>query len=175
MYASTVSRTSLALLLIGATGACATRSNPAPPPDPGASCGPTASANAPPVLPLTVAKSDGHKPVPGMSRRVRPRNVDDVVAAMNREYPADLRSEGIGGTTVVWVFVDGRGEVEASSIAQTSGEEALDAAALRVAEVLAFDVASPSECVPFWTSLPFTFTPTQANGSGPNGFGDTPR
>jgi len=91
---------------------------------------------------------------------VRPelRNRGDVQRALTREYPPLLRDAGIGGTVVVWFFINAQGELENTEIAESSGQQALDDAALRVAQVMEFTPAlNRDEQVPVWISLPITF------------------
>jgi TonB family protein len=92
---------------------------------------------------------------------VRPdiKNRQDLSSALEREYPPLLRDAGIGGMAQVWFFVDETGTVARTLINQTSGHQALDEAALRVAEVIQFTPAlNRDEPVPVWISLPINFT-----------------
>lgn len=87
------------------------------------------------------------------------RNVGDVQQALETEYPPALLDAGIGGTTTVWFFIDPSGEVQQTRIAQPSGHEALDEAALRVARVMEFTPAmNRDEPVPVWVQFPIRFT-----------------
>ncbi len=86
-------------------------------------------------------------------------NAAEIRRAMEREYPPLLRDAGIGGTTVVWFFIDENGVVRNQTIQASSGNEALDEAALRVAPVFEFTPAeNRGEPVPAWVQLPITFT-----------------
>ena len=86
-------------------------------------------------------------------------NADAVRRAMEREYPPLLRDAGIGGTTIVWFFIDEAGVVRNQAIQKSSGSEALDEAALRVAPVFEFTPAeNRGNPVPVWVQLPITFT-----------------
>ena len=86
-------------------------------------------------------------------------NAAEVTRALEREYPPLLRDAGIGGTTIVWFFIDRTGEVQRQEIRTSSGSEALDEAALRVAPVFRFTPAlNQGEPVPVWVQLPITFT-----------------
>ncbi len=87
------------------------------------------------------------------------RNVDEVRAALTREYPAVLRDAGIGGTVVMWFFINDAGAVENVQVNQTSGFEQLDAAAMTVANVFEFTPAiNQNEQVAVWVAIPITFT-----------------
>ncbi len=85
-------------------------------------------------------------------------NVDEVRRALEREYPPLLRDAGIGGTVKVWFFIDENGVVQNQVVKESSGHQALDAAALRVAPVFKFTPAlNRDKAVPVWVSLPITF------------------
>ena len=91
---------------------------------------------------------------------VRPDLVNerDVQLALEREYPPIVRDAGIGGTVNVHFFIDAEGVVQRVLVAQTSGHEALDEAALRVARVFRFTPAlNEDEVVPVWITIPITF------------------
>jgi len=86
-------------------------------------------------------------------------NGAEVMRALEREYPPLLRDAGIGGTTVVWFFIDETGVVQGQEVQTSSGHEALDQAALRVAPVFRFTPAlNQDQPVPVWVQLPITFT-----------------
>jgi protein TonB len=85
-------------------------------------------------------------------------NRDEVVRAMEREYPPLLRDAGIGGTVKVYFFIDENGQVQDTRIDQTSGHQALDDAALKVANIYKFSPAlNRDKKVPVWVSFPITF------------------
>lgn len=85
-------------------------------------------------------------------------NRDDVVRAMEREYPPLLRDAGIGGTVRVYFFIDENGQVQDTRIDQSSGHQALDDAALKVANIYRFSPAlNRDKKVPVWVSFPITF------------------
>lgn len=85
-------------------------------------------------------------------------NREEVVAAMADAYPPLLREAGIGGTVRVWFFIDEKGVPEDTRIHESSGHEALDRAAIEVAEVFRFTPAlNRSEEVPVWVQFPITF------------------
>jgi len=100
---------------------------------------------------------------------VRPdiRNRSEVVAALEREYPPLLRDAGIGGTIDVWFFIDETGRVIRTLVDKSSGHQALDEAALKVADVIEFTPAlNRDRRVPVWISLPVTFTTRGASEEG---------
>jgi protein TonB len=85
-------------------------------------------------------------------------NADDVQRALIREYPPMLRDAQIGGTVVVWLFIDTEGVVENSKVQTASGYPMLDAAALNVANTMRFTPAyNRDQKVPVWVSIPITF------------------
>jgi protein TonB len=85
-------------------------------------------------------------------------NRNDVVRAMEREYPPLLRDAGIGGTVTVYFFIDENGAVQDRRIHESSGHQALDDAALAVAEVYRFSAAlNRDKKVPVWVQFPITF------------------
>jgi protein TonB len=111
-----------------------------PPPEEAA----TDISSAPTFTPFTVAPSI--------------LNRDEVVRAMTREYPPLLRDAGIGGTVRVFFFIDEGGVVKDYRIDQSSGHQALDDAALAVADVYRFSAAlNRDKKVPVWVSFPITF------------------
>ena len=86
-------------------------------------------------------------------------NGAEVRRALEREYPPLLRDAGIGGTTIVWFFIDELGVVQNQQVQMSSGHQALDDAALRVAPVFKFTPAlNRDKAVPVWVQLPITFT-----------------
>ena len=86
-------------------------------------------------------------------------NGAEVMRALEREYPPLLRDAGIGGTTLVWFFIDEQGIVRNQQVQESSGHPALDEAALRVAPVFKFPPAlNRDKAVPVWVQLPITFT-----------------
>lgn len=86
------------------------------------------------------------------------RNREDVGRALEREYPPLLRDAGIGGTVVVYLFIDEEGTVQNTRVHTSSGHTSLDEAALRVGNVMRFSAAmNRDKKVPVWVSLPITF------------------
>jgi len=86
------------------------------------------------------------------------RNREEVGRALEREYPPLLRDAGIGGTVVVYLFIDEEGAVQNTRVHTSSGHTSLDEAALRVGNVMRFSPAmNRDKKVPVWVSLPITF------------------
>ncbi len=65
-------------------------------------------------------------------------NAGDVAKLLERFYPKDLRAGGVGGSVVLWLFVDESGNVTRHDVKVSSGFEALDLAAVSVARMLRF-------------------------------------
>lgn len=85
-------------------------------------------------------------------------NVDEILRALEREYPPSLREAGIGGTVSVLFHVDERGLVQATRVGRSSGYPALDSAALAVSTVYRFSPAQNRDrTVAVWVSIPITF------------------
>ena len=93
-----------------------------------------------------------------MTARPRLTNPDEVAAALRNAYPPPLRIAGVTGTTNVWIFIDETGSVVSTRMAESSGHEELDEAALRVAERMEFTPAyNGDEPVSVWVVIPVTF------------------
>jgi len=86
------------------------------------------------------------------------QNRSAVQRALERNYPAMLRDAGIGGTPTVWFFVDENGRVLRTLLNTSSGHDALDNAAINVAQVMEFSPAlNRDQKVPVWVSIPIVF------------------
>lgn len=87
------------------------------------------------------------------------KNRDEVSRALVRHYPPLLRDAGIGGTVQVWFFIDEAGNVQSTRINTSSGQKALDEAALKVADVMKFTPAlNRDQKVKVWVAIPIVFT-----------------
>ena len=85
-------------------------------------------------------------------------NEAEVREALEEEYPPMLKEAGIEGTVNVHFFIDTEGEVQRVMVAQTSGNQVLDEAALRVARTFRFSPARHlDEPVPVWITIPLLF------------------
>jgi len=92
---------------------------------------------------------------------VRPRlvNIPEIQAALERNYPSLLRDAGIGGSVLVWFFIDEEGRVLNTDLRESSGYQAMDAAALKIAPMMRFTPAmNRDRKVKVWVSLPITFS-----------------
>jgi protein TonB len=105
--------------------------------------------------------TEANPDVPGFTpMTVAPRltNSDEVQRVLMREYPAVLRDAGIGGAPVLWLYIGTDGAVQRTQVNQTSGFEALDAAAANVASVMRFTPAQNREqTVAVWVQIPIRF------------------
>ena len=82
----------------------------------------------------------------------------EVQRVLDIEYPPVLRDAGVGGTTRLHMFINAAGALDSALVAQTSGYEQLDQAALRVANAFEFVPAqNEGENVAVWIQVPITF------------------
>jgi TonB family protein len=87
------------------------------------------------------------------------KNREEVLQALEDAYPPLLRDAGIGGRTFVWLRIDETGTVRETRLKESSGHEALDQAALKVAERMRFTPAlNRGERVAVWIALPIAFS-----------------
>lgn len=85
-------------------------------------------------------------------------NREQIVDAMMDNYPSLLRESGVGGLVRVFFFIDENGFVQTTRLDQSSGYDALDQAALDVAELYRFSPAlNRDRRVPVWVSFPIEF------------------
>jgi protein TonB len=92
---------------------------------------------------------------------VAPRvlNMEELARALERNYPPLLRDAGIGGDVNVWFFIDEAGVVKNQKLDKSSGYEALDQAALKIAPLIRFSPAqNRDKKVAVWVSLPIKFS-----------------
>jgi TonB family protein len=87
------------------------------------------------------------------------RNSADLQRALERLYPRAFRDAGIGGTTLLWVFIDIAGAVQNTRVVESSGYPELDdAAQVAVRSTARFSPAyNRDQRVPVWIQLPITF------------------
>ncbi len=87
-------------------------------------------------------------------------NRDEMIAVIRREYPTLLREAGVGGRTIVWLQLDETGVVRRVAINESSGQPALDEAAVRVAREMGFTAAQLKGApTAVWVSIPILFRP----------------
>lgn len=73
--------------------------------------------------------------------RPRPLNRSELSRLMQRHYPTILKDAGIGGTTVLGIWIDENGVVQRATIAKSSGHPQLDEAAMKVVDLVEFSPA----------------------------------
>ena len=122
----------------------------------------TIEANPPDVLPPP-SSDDGARAVNTTTifpYTVAPTilNSAEIVRALERAYPAFLRDAGVGGTVLVLFHIDEAGYVQDVRLDESSGHQALDRAALSVANLYRFSPAlNRDQRVPVWVSFPIVF------------------
>ena len=117
--------------------------------------------NLPPPPSTTTGSEDISRAPTFTPYTVKPelRNQDEVSRSLQRNYPPLLRDAGIGGTTIMWFFIDESGTVVNTRLFKTSGYDALDEAAAKVAEIMKFSPAlNRDKKVQVWVQIPITFS-----------------
>lgn len=97
-------------------------------------------------------------------RDVDPRatNDDEIRRLLQRYYPPMLRDAGIGGTVTLWLFVNDQGQVEKIQLQKSSGYEAFDESAVKVANNMEFKPAiNRDKPIGVWVSRNITFNVQQ--------------
>jgi len=95
------------------------------------------------------------------------KNRDEVRRALVTEYPPALRDAGLGATTFVWLHIDACGGTIAAQVKHSSGNGAIDAAALRVAARMRWTPGyNREQAVDVWVALPIIFKSTATPGLG---------
>jgi TonB family protein len=87
------------------------------------------------------------------------RNRERIGQLLADRYPTDLRTRGVGGTTVLTVLVAPDGTVERSSVVTSSGSDRLDEAARAVATRMIFSHPDGAPRQAVWVAVPLTFNP----------------
>jgi TonB family protein len=87
------------------------------------------------------------------------RNRAEYGRALERRYPPMLKDAGIGGTVVLWVFINEQGAVTNTRVVNSSGYDQLDEVAQAVMrETARFTPAlNRDQRVPVWIQIPVTF------------------
>lgn len=86
-------------------------------------------------------------------------NSDEVARIIQERYPVDLARLGIGGETVLRLWLDERGQVVRSVLSSSSGAAALDSIALNVSERMRFRPAkNRDQAVRVIVQIPVVFT-----------------
>lgn len=86
-------------------------------------------------------------------------NSDEVARVIQERYPSTLAELGIGGETVLRLWLDERGQVVRSVLSSSSGASALDSIALEVADRMRFRPAkNRDQTVRVIVLIPVVFT-----------------
>lgn len=96
---------------------------------------------------------------------VRPE-IKDLARArqiVERYYPETLRQAGIGGTVVIWAFIDEKGRIRNQKLYKGSGFSALDGAAIKalleISRKIGFTPAlNRDKAVPVWIQQKIVFS-----------------
>ncbi len=101
--------------------------------------------DAPAFTPYTVAP-----------RLLDPKRAERIV---EQKYPKLLSQAGIGGTVIVWAFIDATGVVRNCVVNKSSGVTGLDEAAEAAVTEFRFAPAlNADKHVPVWVQIPITFS-----------------
>jgi len=85
-------------------------------------------------------------------------NKDELQRMIEREYPPLLRDSGRGGAVIVLVHIDEQGAVRRAAVSRSSGDQALDRGALRIAQAARFVPAVyEGKAVSAWATMPIPF------------------
>lgn len=88
-------------------------------------------------------------------------NEREVISSTEKEYPSLLKDAGIGGTTIIHIFINEQGIPERTLVSVPSPHKGLDEAALKVGLVARFSPAkNRDKTVALWIELPITFKAT---------------
>ena len=95
-------------------------------------------------------------------------NGAEVENRLQELYPDSLEQAGVGGSVVLWLMVDERGEVQEGLLQASSGHAVLDQAAGRIAGDMRFSPAlNRGEPVGVWVQQRIRFEPdTAETGEG---------
>jgi TonB family protein len=113
-----------------------------------------------PRMPTAQAAADAGNFVVFVPTMLPPRilNVDEVERTLQRQYPALLRDSGIGGTVEVLIWLGADGTIHRAEVGQSSGHATMDAAALKVVDVMRLSPAqNRSTAVAVMVSVPVVF------------------
>lgn len=95
-------------------------------------------------------------------REPRLVNGGEVSQLLGQEFAAVREEDGRGGTVVTWIFVDETGSASEVRVAESSGREALDQAALRVARSMRYEPARMGDdAVGVWVQQRIDFRPEE--------------
>ena len=81
----------------------------------------------------------------------------NAMTILDQEYPPLLRQAGIEGTIGLRLHVTNGGEADQVEVVRSSGHDALDQAAVRVAKRMAWGHDGPGKTTDYWTTTSITF------------------
>jgi protein TonB len=85
------------------------------------------------------------------------------------DYPPDAWEAGVGGTTVLRLLISRKGTVDSALVVESSGNAALDSAALANAHRLRYKPAAQGgNPVQVWGRLPVVFPPPELEAESPD-------
>ena len=88
-------------------------------------------------------------------------NKDEVLRFLQRIYPSQLKSAGVGGAVVLWLYIDEDGQVLRTVVAESSGFNQLDEAAQQVASKMEWKPAmNRDKKTAVWLSQAIDFSVT---------------
>jgi protein TonB len=88
-------------------------------------------------------------------------NKDEVLHFLQRIYPSQLKSAGVGGAVVLWLYIDEDGHVLRTVVAESSGFNQLDEAAQQVASKMEWKPAmNRDKKTAVWLSQAIDFSVT---------------
>ena len=88
------------------------------------------------------------------------QNQGEVLAVLEKVYPARLREARIGGRVLLWLYIDASGRVQRTVLGESSGMEALDEAAQEVAVKMLFSPAlNRDQKTAVWLAQSVAFNP----------------
>jgi protein TonB len=112
-----------------------------------------------PPPPSDVARLGDQPVFTPMTVRPEYRSLEGARRIVERHYPKLLKDAGIGGTVMVWVFIDTEGVVQNAKVQRSSGNSALDDAAMTASYEIRFTPAlNRDKKVPVWVAIPITFS-----------------
>ena len=117
-----------------------------------------------PAIPRPAAIEDPDWVPPFIPHDTPPRlvNTEQVVRILQERYPQDLKEEGIGGSVLLWVYVDESGTPTKLQLRKSSGYDGLDQAAQSVGQEMRFRPAlNQDQPVGVWVAqeIRFEFQP----------------
>ena len=91
----------------------------------------------------------------------------NAMTILDQEYPPLLRQAGIEGTIGLRVHVTDGGKADQVEVVRSSGHDALDQAAVRVAKRMAWGHDGAGKTTDYWTTTSITFSNTKMKTRGP--------